>query len=146
MDRAATIVMSILIALQLLGLTYLAYYIYHVPTWTGALDAIAIARIEASLVDQDVLPPIGPVAEKDLDALRNVDGLIGLVETTDDTKGSQGKLATSNPSDYGASDIELQQVGTKGVYINMEAQSPDTQLALGASGVISSRTKNGGPV
>jgi hypothetical protein len=139
-SKAAMVVLSVLLALQSLSLIYLAYYIYHVPTWTGSLDAIAIARIGASLRDQYVLPPIGPVDEKDLDALRNVDGLIGVVEKTDDNGRSQRRRASSNWSDDGASvlNLELQQVGSKGPYINVEAQGSDIQLGLGVSGVIHS--------
>lgn len=48
-STAASIVLSILIGLQVIGLFYLAYYIYHVPTWTHALDAMAMARIVSAL-------------------------------------------------------------------------------------------------
>jgi hypothetical protein len=136
--EAATIVLSILIALQLVGLCYLAYYIYHVPTWTGALDAIAIARIGAGLRDQHALPPIGPVDLKDLDALRSVDGLIGLVDKTEISERSRRRRASGNWSENGASnpEIELQPVGSKGPYIRVEVQGSDIQLGLGVSGVI----------
>jgi hypothetical protein len=69
------------------------------PTWTGALDAMVIARIGASLGDQGVLPPMGPVDEKDINALRNVDGLVGIVEKTGDTGRPRGRRASSNWSD-----------------------------------------------
>lgn len=45
LSTAALVIMTILIGLQVIGLAYLAYYILHVPTWTGALDALAMARI-----------------------------------------------------------------------------------------------------
>jgi hypothetical protein len=48
-STAALIVLSILIGLQVIGLSYLAYYIYHVPTWTHALDAMAMARIVSAV-------------------------------------------------------------------------------------------------
>lgn len=78
LDKAVVITLSLVIALQLLGLAYLAYYIYHVPTWSGALDAMAIARIGANLGNEGLLPPIGPVNAKDYDALRHIDGLVEL--------------------------------------------------------------------
>jgi hypothetical protein len=145
--KAAMIVLSVLLALQLVGLSYLAYYIYHVPTWTGALDAIAIACIGASLRDRDVLPPIGMVDEKDLDVLRNVDGLVGLVEKKDDTVRSRRRCPSRDWSEDGASDsnIELQEVVAKGLYINVESQGSDIQLGLGASGVIRSDMKREKP-
>jgi hypothetical protein len=49
------IAMSLLIGLQLLGLGCLTWYIYHVPSWTGALDAMAVAHIGARLGKQDIL-------------------------------------------------------------------------------------------
>jgi hypothetical protein len=48
-STAALVVLSILIGLQVIGLSYLAYYIYQVPTWTHALDAMAMARIVSAL-------------------------------------------------------------------------------------------------
>jgi hypothetical protein len=137
LDKATTIALSLLLALQLIGLAYLAYYIYHVPTWTGALDAMAIAQIGASLAHQDVLPPMGPVTAKDIDALRNVDGLVGLVRSQDEASRTR-RLASSHTSEDGASDIELQRVEMKGAYMNVEAQGPPLQFGLGASGIIHS--------
>lgn len=136
----AIIVLSILLAMQLIGLAYLAYYIYHIPTWSGALDAMAIARIGASLGQKDVLPPIGPVSKKDYEALKDVDGLIGIVESKEDDKESQRRLASGEMESGDLSDIELQQVERKGPYVNIGQQSPDVdmQLGLGASRVIRS--------
>lgn len=52
---AGTVVVTVLIFLQLAGLAYVTYYIYHLPSWTHALDAVAVARIGASM-DRSVLP------------------------------------------------------------------------------------------
>jgi hypothetical protein len=62
-STAALVILSFLIGAQLIGLAYLAYYIYHVLTWTGALDAMAITRIGASMRDKEILPPIGGVTQ-----------------------------------------------------------------------------------
>jgi hypothetical protein len=53
------------IAETLLQMQYLANYMYRVPTWTGALDAIAIARIGAGLGQKEILPSNGLITKKD---------------------------------------------------------------------------------
>lgn len=64
MSVAALVVLSVLLALQLLGLGYFTYYLYHVPTSSCELDALAMARIGASLEQRELLPPIGPVSNE----------------------------------------------------------------------------------
>ncbi len=76
---ASTIAISILLFLELLALSYLTWYIYSTPTWTTSLDALAVARIGASL-PAGTLPALGPVIRKDMEALRKVDGLVGVDE------------------------------------------------------------------
>ena len=80
LSRTAGVVLSVLIGLQLLGLGYLTYYLYRIPSWTYQLDAMAMARIGASLHDRGVLPAIGSVSKDDIAALQTVGGLIGIVE------------------------------------------------------------------
>ncbi|KAH7410007.1 hypothetical protein DE146DRAFT_751722 [Phaeosphaeria sp. MPI-PUGE-AT-0046c] len=77
------IAISVLVFFQLLGLIYLAWYIYEVPTWTGALDALAIARITSSL-DKGNMPAIGNSDSSDLVQLSKIDGLIGVVDRVDE--------------------------------------------------------------
>lgn len=81
----STIIISILIGLQLAGLGYTAYYIYQVPTWSHALDAVAIARLGSSLNDSD-LPRIREGAAANVRKLSKVDGLVG-VENNNDGSG-----------------------------------------------------------
>jgi hypothetical protein len=138
MSKASLILLSVLIALQLLGLTYLAYYIFHVPTWTAVLDAMATAQMGASLGQQNALAPIGSANINDHDILNDIDGLIGTVPVgrDDEKEGSQARLAPSVKSDNGVLDIELQEVNSKGPYVHVEQQTADVQLGLGASGPI----------
>jgi len=143
LDKAAVITISVVIALQILGLARLAYYIYHVPTWAGALDAMAIARMGANLGNEGLLPLIGPVTAKDYDALRHVDGLVELEAIRDGIDGTE-RLSPTHTSYDGNSDVELRRVGTKGAYVNVEDQSPPPQLDLGASGVTDARSGDGG--
>ena len=71
-----TIIISVLILLQLVGLILLARYACKVPTWTGSLDALAVARISASLKD---IPPIDQIDERDLKKkLEELDALVGV--------------------------------------------------------------------
>ncbi|KAF2826191.1 hypothetical protein CC86DRAFT_293228 [Ophiobolus disseminans] len=143
-SKTALIVLSILIAMQLLGLAYLAYYIYHVPTWTAALDAKAMARIGASLGRQDLLSPVGSVTQNNTDALMHVNGLIGVVERRDVPEESQDWRVSHDASDMEASDLEMRHVSDKGHYVDVKEQSHAVQLGLGAPGVIRSSTKSRG--
>ncbi|CAN9447127.1 unnamed protein product [Alternaria alternata] len=110
LSKSSIIIMSVLIGLQLLGLGYLIYYLYRVPSWSNQLDAMAMARIGASLHHQGVLPAIGPVSKQDLDALQNVGGLIGIVEKSPrrDSSASESVLPDLAATDGSA--VELQRL------------------------------------
>jgi hypothetical protein len=138
MSKVSLILLSVMISLQLLGLTYLAYYIFHAPTWTITLDALATAQMGASLRQQNALGPVGSATRNDHDILNDTDGLVGTVAVgrDDEKEGSRARLAPSIRSDNGVSDIELQEVNPKGPYVHVEQQTPDKQLGLGASGPI----------
>jgi len=112
LSKRALIVLSVLIGLQLLGLTYLAYYLYRVPTWSDQLDAMAMARIGASLHDRDVLPAIGPVSKEDLTALQTVGALVGIVEKSARRKNSIPRSESPEIAVTGDSGVELQMLGS----------------------------------
>jgi hypothetical protein len=128
--------MSVLIGLQLLGLGYLTYHLYRVPSWSDQLDAMAMARIGASLHHQGVLPAIGPVSKQDPDALQTVGGLIGIVEKSPRrdssasesvlpdiaaTDGSAVELQRLTSPDQGASSVRHRVVG---VELGLDAPGP----------------------
>jgi hypothetical protein len=93
MTTGAMIAVSLLIGLQLLGLGGLTWYIYHVPSWTGALDAMAVARIGARLGKQDILlDGVSGDRERDARALHQVDGLIGVVHVEEGQDGLDTEL------------------------------------------------------
>ncbi|KAF3025875.1 hypothetical protein E8E14_014819 [Neopestalotiopsis sp. 37M] len=120
---ASMIVLTILIAAQFVGLIFLAWYIYQVPTWAPALDAAAVARIGRTMKDHE-LPPIGAFTEKDEQKLKKVDGLIGVVE---------GKEA-----------VDRDREGDEESQIESESESSGTAaliipLAPGATGFISKK-------
>lgn len=110
LSNTALIVLSVLIGLQLLGLGYLTYYLYRVPTWSDQLDAMAMARIGASLHDKGVLPAIGPVSKEDLDALQTVSGLIGIVERSPRGKSLMTRSVSPDLIDTDGSGAELQRL------------------------------------
>lgn len=139
-STAAVIVLSMLIGLQLVGLAFLAWYIYRVPTWVDALDAMAIARIGASVKQHDVLPPIGPVTQKDRDALESVDGLVGIHYSPDEFSNSRSRLAPDAHSDMNSFDFELQPVANKGTFTSVQRQNSGPRLGLGADGAITSKS------
>jgi hypothetical protein len=137
LSRSSVIIMSVLIGLQLLGLVYLTYYLYRIPSWSAQLDAMAMAQIGASLDHQGVLPAIGPVSKEDLVTLQNVGGLIGIVEKSprQDSSGSESALPDMAGADDSA--VELQRLtsseeGRKSV----GDDTTSVKLELGASGPI----------
>ncbi|KAJ4311815.1 hypothetical protein N0V94_007757 [Neodidymelliopsis sp. IMI 364377] len=134
-STTAVIILSVLMSLQLSGLAYLAYYIYRVPTWTGAFDAMAIAQIGASVRNHDVLPPLGPVTQRDRDALRTVDALVGIDHTQDLLSVSRSSLAPDLYSAAKSSDSETRLVELKDV---APRGGGGARLGLGAEGVITS--------
>jgi hypothetical protein len=76
--------------LQLIGLVYLAWYIYQVPTWTAMLDALAVVRITSSL-DKGGIPSVGSMSENDLNRLSDISGLVGVDHTEDGLDEPAGK-------------------------------------------------------
>lgn len=80
-DKISLIVLSVLVGLQVLGLVVLTWYIYSMPTWAPALDAVALARIGKDL-DDTVLPPLGPVTKEMEKRLADVDGLVGVMPSS----------------------------------------------------------------
>ena len=137
LPKSGAIVMSVLIGLQLFGLVYLTYYLYRVPSWSDQLDAMAMARIGASLDHRGVLPAIGPVSKEDLITVQTVGGLIRIFEKSprQDSSASESVLPEMAAADDSA--VELQRLtsseeGRKSV----EDDTTSVKLELGASGPI----------
>ncbi|XXG99326.1 hypothetical protein Hte_005663 [Hypoxylon texense] len=110
MATASLVVITVLMFLQVLGLIILAWFIYSMPTWAAAFDAMEVARIGKALPDSD-LPPLGPVTLEDEMRLTKVDGLIG----RNDLANVESKVGDGNA----------------------EMPSGRVQLALGGQGLIS---------
>lgn len=110
LSKSSIIIMSLLIGLQLLGLGYLIYYLYRVPSWSNQLDAMAMARIGASLHHQGVPPAIGPVSKQDLNVLHTVGGLIGIVEKNPRRDSSASESVLPDPAATDGSAVELQRL------------------------------------
>ena len=109
LSNRTVIILSVLIGVQLLGLSYITSYMYRVPTWSDQLDAMAMAQIGASLHDRDVLPAIGPVSKDDIATLQTVGGLIGIVKKCPRPNRSTIR-SVSDPIVTDGSDAELQRL------------------------------------
>jgi hypothetical protein len=105
---------SILIAFQLVALGYLTYYLYRVPSWSNQLDAMAMARIGASLHHRGMLPSIGPVSKEDLATLQTFGGLVGIVEKSPRRESSMARSLSPEPVIADDSDMELQRLTPTG--------------------------------
>ncbi|KAI2467532.1 hypothetical protein F4781DRAFT_444183 [Annulohypoxylon bovei var. microspora] len=94
MATASMIAITILISLQTLGLAVVACFIYSVPAWAPAFDAMEVARIGKALPD-NILPPLGPVTRKDEERLARIDALVGGSTIEGDSDGKrQGRYTT----------------------------------------------------
>jgi hypothetical protein len=123
-----TIVVSALIAIQLVGLGLLVWHIYSVPAWTTSLDALAMARIGREVLEGEI-PPLGPVSKKDVKKMREVDALIGLRDVRGVSVTGLGDLEELG---YAQRRSEADPTLMK----DKEAVSWDTQLTLGGRGII----------
>ena len=104
----AMIIISVFIALQVLGILVLMIYIIRSPTWTPTLDALAVARIGAALLPE-TLPPMGNLSLGYSKKLDHVEGVVGIVGQRQDTK-------------YG--DIPILGLGGQGI-VRKRAQQPE---------------------
>jgi hypothetical protein len=76
----AIVVISILLFLQVLGVTWLAVYNSSAPTWTATLDGLALTKIGRELRGAE-LSPLGIQDKKDIAELTETAGVVGVVKT-----------------------------------------------------------------
>lgn len=127
MATASLVVLTILIALQIIGLGIVVRFVYSVPTWADTLEATEVARIGNAL-PRNSLPPLGPVADEDLTRMRNIDGLIGLKEDRPEAASTEDEE-------------ELGESGENQLPLGAAKESDgtgQTKLAVGGKGVITS--------
>jgi hypothetical protein len=127
---AGTIIVSVLIAMQLMGLGILVWYKYSVPTWTTSLDALAVARIGREVAVGEI-PPLGLVSEEGVKKMREVDALVGVKDVTGV---STGDFEESGGFRSG-SELETDNA----VMRNKEAFASNIELTLGGCGLIRRR-------
>lgn len=77
MSSNGRIAVIVSLGLELLILITLACYIYSTPTWSPALDALAVLRMGSSVSN---LPALGLMIEYQSEELQREDGLIGIVD------------------------------------------------------------------
>lgn len=123
---------SLLIAIQVVGLVILANYNSSFPTWTPNLDALALAKVGTELKDLG-LSPIGREAHGDAAKLASASGLVGVV---DDDKEMATLLERSRSRDTGDG-----QTAVENTHDDIEAQNIGSEkqlrLGLGSTGLIS---------
>lgn len=128
---AGIIVVSLLIAIQVVGLVILAIYNSSFPTWTQNLDALALAKVGTELKDLG-LSPIGREAHGDAAKLASASGLVGVV---DDDKEMVTLLERSRSRDTGND-----QTAVENTHDDIEAQNIGSEkqlrLGLGSTGLI----------
>ncbi|KAF8134083.1 hypothetical protein K438DRAFT_1787382 [Mycena galopus ATCC 62051] len=124
-DLTGTIIVSVLIAMQLAGLGLFIWYIYSVPTWTTSLDALAVAQI-ARGVPEGEIPPLGPVSEKKLQKMQEVDALVGV------KNGAQANTGNLEDSGYlrSGSGTNVSPIGDK------KAAASSLELTIGGPRLI----------
>ncbi|KAF3031518.1 hypothetical protein E8E12_000544 [Didymella heteroderae] len=140
------IILSVIVGVQILGLLWLGCWIFMWPTWTRTLNAMAIARVAAS-IDRSLLPPLGIVGQNDWEKLAHVDGLIGveLHEVATEQLRGTGTVLSENATDE---DIEMRALSVASTVGKMPASEAVpasagrraiVSLGLGGPGLISKK-------
>lgn len=92
----ALVVISLVVALQVLGLLLLLRFIYSAPAWTGSLDALALARIGAQLQGRG----------RNLDSL-GMSGMVGI--------GEREKIVSNGENEMTRRNVKVLGLGGPGV-------------------------------
>lgn len=137
----AMIVLSTLLGLQLLGLTFLAYYMYQTPSCAAELDALTMARIGAALHQQGVLGAFGESSLDDAEALKDVNCVIGMRSEQLDAYSSSGKGQYATVRGGEVHDVEMQSFATKKPLATVDGEGSADLLGLGALGKIQRRSR-----
>ncbi|KXX74694.1 hypothetical protein MMYC01_207956 [Madurella mycetomatis] len=128
---AALVVISVLLGLQVAGVLALVWYIYSAPTWTGTLDAMAVAAIARQLAEKDEgflrADGLWDPTEEQLRKMESEDALLGAVEGPWREKPTDKTLSSG--------------VSEEGVPAD-DAPAPGYVLAVGAPGLISRKLKS----
>lgn len=136
---AADITVSILIALQIVGLCLIMAYAQSVPTWTENFDAFAMLRMGAELQRrQDVrFARIRDVDKEDLDVLGQDDGVVGVVEgeVEDESVQERSSLVEAS-SENDQSPPHLPEVSFDPQETKTEEDLAPFQLAVGGPGLV----------
>lgn len=140
LSKAGLIVLSSLKGLLLISLAYLTWYTYQVPTWTTALDALAMARVCASIEFQTASDESTLPAKQHMTEALGSSGLVGIVPENQLLEEARRRTSPNNISP--GTENEAQQVNEEE---NANAGKMDWQirLGLGAPGVINRKSARG---
>ncbi|KAJ8116922.1 hypothetical protein ONZ43_g4328 [Nemania bipapillata] len=103
-NKPSVIIITILIASQLVGLLLLTRFIYSVPAWTSTLNALEVAQIGKALPIDD-WPPLGEVTATETKRLIDIDALIG-IEKGQGERGGERDEGTAYESEEGGQSAE----------------------------------------
>lgn len=134
-NTASLVVITVLIAAQLVGLGLLTRLTYSVPTWASALDALEVAQIGKALPIDD-WAPIGQVTAAEEKRLNDIDALIGIDQGQDGREGEKDVGEDYVPEKGGQVAEENAQIRDDDS--NSECTRDPTQihLALGGKGLV----------
>lgn len=71
------ILLSVLLAIEVVLLLRIAYYAWSTPAWTSTLKSLSVAQL-ANAMNEDTLPPTGCSDKESLKVLSRMDGRIGV--------------------------------------------------------------------
>ncbi|KAI0875307.1 hypothetical protein GGS24DRAFT_455705 [Hypoxylon argillaceum] len=125
-NTPSLVVITILIAAQLLGLVLVAILTYSVPTWTSTLGALEVTQIGRALPIHD-WAPIGQVTPAEKKRLNNIDALIGV----DEGQGERGGHRAEGEEYATKEGGQVVTDGSEGT-----RDSTKIRLALGGKGLI----------
>lgn len=144
MSIAQVTIVSTLILVQIVGLAWLIWYIYQVPSWSHSFDSVAVARIGRAMGDEDLAPisVVTDLGQQDLDRLRKVDALIGVAGWEMKPVTAEAEtVADSDVPDFhddvqaATPDVVKHEVSTSWLIANPE----EIRLELGGPGLITKR-------
>lgn len=148
----AQVVLSFIVGVQVLGLLWLGYWMYMWPAWTRTLDAMAVARIAASL-DPSLLPPFKIVGLRETKKLSHTDGLVGTQVIEEIVEQHHETVAEPDIELAEIEQVEFNDDGStvgKGAANSVVSVAPPSggtvTLGLGALGVITKRGARKAPV
>lgn len=91
MSLTAMIILSTMLAVEVVGFLWIAFYASRTPTWASSLDSIGIAQL-ANGMERSTLSPAGSSEDRSADSMHKMDGRVGVETVKDDVAGVTRQL------------------------------------------------------